>query len=370
MALNEPSIYGIKHSNRKKDGFWGKNEFNSAFPVGLANYMRDQGIKAKYIAISDNLQPVVREIDISEVYNAGSLPNTELDFAFESKYEPYQTYAYDAIDGIDLIIKDLKGNYLRPLEVKLTVLPDNSTKKAKEERWGTEIVFRPPTTIYCALGMADGCRDNMSDIRCIFEDTCRKIQNWNNTYEISRKMRDLVDLLDEFERSFYQNQRPLIMQPIWRTEGQSPFLSENAFDLFIWSDYAFSRLFLGAGELAEDLVSRQQRSVARLARCLYEISKAGKVDINSIYRQMTFDLQTDKEFSVNGRVTNLFMRCERLNKPIVKKDELFNIILNGGEKKLKPERRFDQTVYFTMANRHRGEPANHRVYVLLTRHRG
>ena len=32
------------------------------------------------------------------------------------------------------------------------------------------------------------------------------------------------------------------------------------------------------------------------------------------------------------------------------KSELFQIILDGGEQNLMPERRFDQSIYFTMMN--------------------
>lgn len=90
------------------------------------------------------------------------------------------------------------------------------------------------------------------------------------------------------------------------------------------------------------------RSTARLARCIYDISKSGKVRIDEVYRQMAFNYQTDKEFSVSGAITNRYMRSPRLESPIVPRDALYDIILNGGEKLLMPERRFDQTIYFTM----------------------
>jgi hypothetical protein len=88
--------------------------------------------------------------------------------------------------------------------------------------------------------------------------------------------------------------------------------------------------------------------MARLCRILYEISTRQKTNINRIYTEMAFDLQTDKEFAAGGRVTRNYMKSSRRKKPIMKKDCLKNIILGGGEKLLSPERRFDQTVYFTL----------------------
>jgi hypothetical protein len=44
------------------------------------------------------------------------------------------------------------------------------------------------------------------------------------------------------------------------------------------------------------------------------------------------------------------MNHERRYKPILPPKILKEIILNGGQSKLSPERRFDQTVYYTAAH--------------------
>lgn len=349
--MPEPALYGISNSNRKKSDFWSKNAFNSSFPVALANYMRDKGIKAKYIKLEKDLTTTVGEISIDEVYNAKGKANSQLDFEFESPYEPYRKYSYDGIDGIDLVVKGTDGTFLRPLEIKLTVVPDNTTFKKKPAEWGSEIVVRAATTSYCTLGMMESCKNDFQKIRSIFEPVCEKIEKWDSSVEISKNIPAFAGLIDRFEETFIDKQSPLIMQPIWKTKGQSPFLDDEAFDIFVWSDYAFTRLFLRSSRdsPADNKVSRQMRCTARMARCIYEISKSGKVHLNDIYRrQMAFNYQTDKEFAASGMVTNPFMRCDRLTHPIIKKEELFNIVLNGGEEKLQPERRFDQTIFFTM----------------------
>lgn len=44
-------------------------------------------------------------------------------------------------------------------------------------------------------------------------------------------------------------------------------------------------------------------------------------------------------------ITNVFMKSERLERPIIMKSEIKNIILGGGQELLSPERRFDAIIY-------------------------
>ena len=87
----------------------------------LANNIPAIYIRLDYV--DGALCVVADEIPISEVFHCGNKRPADLEFCFETVFEPYQQYSFDAIDGIDLVVKDLNGNYLSPLEVKLTVLP-------------------------------------------------------------------------------------------------------------------------------------------------------------------------------------------------------------------------------------------------------
>lgn len=342
----KPGLYGITSSNRGSNDLWGKNQFNSTFPVALACYMRDTGKKAVYLKLNKDLKITPTLISFDKVFNS-KLPNDQLYFAFESKFEPYQKYSHDDIGGIDLVVKSASGKYLRPLEIKLTVLPDSNTSKKKESLWGSEIVIRPATTKYCALGIADSCHRHMADIRKRFEPIGIKIQNWGNNVEISSNLEQMLQCIDSFEKDYVTRQQPLLMQPIWKTQGQSPVLADQAFDIFIWSDFALSRLFLdSAWENKNKKINRQMRSAARFFRFMYEISTSQKVALSKIYTDMVFGLQTDKEFAVAGRETNKYMSSPRLLTPCLPRSVITKIILNGGEEKLMPERRFDQTLYF------------------------
>ena len=244
-------------------------------------------------------------------------------------------------------MKDTEGNFLAPLEVKLTVLPTDQTSKQPEDKWGCELVIRSATTSYCALGMFDSVQNDARHIREIFEDACSSIQMWDNDFEMTHKMPTLCQSIDAFQKEYYQHQKPLLMQTIWKTQGKSPILADQAFDIIVWSDYAFSRLFIdGAAEPATTM-SRPMRATARLARCIWELSKSGKIRIVDIYRQMAFGNQTDKEFAIGGSKWRQYVTSDRVVRPILSKDVVDEIIEEGYIERLSPERRFDQTLYFT-----------------------
>lgn len=344
-------LFGIHHSNRSVDDHWGKNCFNSSYPTATACYMLANNIPAIYIKLDEvdgKLCVVADEIPISQVFNCGNKSAQELLFNFESVYEPYQKYSFDAIDGIDLVVRDLAGNYLSPLEVKLTVLPTDQTSKQPEERWGCELVIRAATTLYCALGMFDSVEDHSRHIREIFEDACSSIQMWDNDYEMTHKMPTLCQSLNNFQREYYTHQKPLLMQTVWKTQGKSPALADRAFDIVVWSDYAFSRLFIDGADNVANTMSRPMRATARLARCLWELSKSGKIRVVDIYRQMAFGNQTDKEFAIGGSKWRQYVMSDRIVRPILPKTVVNEIIEPGYISKLSPERRFDQTLYFTV----------------------
>lgn len=342
-------LFGIEHTNRPDMQHWSKNCFNSSFPTSLACYMMENDIPAIYakLAVVDGeLKVICEELPICELFNCGEMRSHELKFDFESKFEPYQAFSFDSIDGIDLVIRDLEGKYLAPVEVKLTVLPTSATAERPEDQWGSEIVARTATTSYCAFSIWDMVKMQHSRVREVFEDTCSNIESWTNDFEMSHKTANLRKALNTFEKEFLQYQRPLVMQPFWKTQGQSPILCDQAFDIVVWSNLAFSRLFIETAE--NKSMSRPMRASARMARCLWELSKSGKIRVEDIYRQMAFGQQTDKEVSVPGKRWRKYITTDRIINPAVSKDVLSEIIAPGYIENLRPERRFDQTLYFTV----------------------
>lgn len=118
---------------------WVRIVLTQAFLAATANYMFQNEIPAIYIKLEEvdgQLKVVPTEISLREVFNCEHRTLEELVFSFESVFAPYQQYSFDDIDSIDLVIKDINGNYLSPLEVKLTVIPTSATSSKPENLWG------------------------------------------------------------------------------------------------------------------------------------------------------------------------------------------------------------------------------------------
>ena len=355
MSANQPPIptlYGITSSNRipssgKSHNFWGKNQFNSSFPAALACWMRDEGIKPVYVHTSEGeIIASDDKISFDDVFNSNA-PNKLLRFDFEAKFPGFCGYSFDSLESIDLVVSDSKGAG-RPLEVKLTVLPDQTTFRKKEDLWGCELVVRPVSVIYAALTIYHSLIDRKEEALKLLEKTALGVGDWTNTSEILVHQKQILVTLESFLDAFSDSQVPLILQPIWKTQGKLPELADQAFDVFVWSNMALCRLFLNQAKAnpATKKVSRHLRASTRLLRCLYDLFSTGQMRRSEIVR-MALGNQTDKEFSASGAVTNPYMKHPRLTVPRVHKSVLSKIILNGGEKNLSPERRFDATIFFT-----------------------
>lgn len=343
----KPSLYGISNSNRKPSDFWGKNQFNSAFPAALACWMRDQDINPVYVHNCEGkIDASDQKISFDDVFNSKA-QNKKLRFDFEVKFPGFHGYSFDSLEAIDLVVSEdeVVG---RALEVKLTVLPDQTTFAKSEDQWGCELVIRPVSVIYAALTIYHSLIDKKADALALIKKTALGIGDWTNAVEILSHRNQILEALEIFLDTFEDFQVPLVLQPVWKTKGKLPELADQAFDIFVWSNMALCRLFLNQAKANTDSrkVSRHLRACARLLRCLYDLLSAGQMRRSEITR-MALGNQTDKEFSASGAVTNQYMKHPRLTVPRVHKSALSQIILNGGEKQLSPERRFDATIFFT-----------------------
>ena len=344
------ALYGLVHSNRnfKERIYWGKNQFNSSFPIALCCYMRDKGVNALGISMKSDLTTEISEMPFSDVFGT-NLSNDQIFFRFESDFSPFKKLVEDSLEKIDVVVvENATQKEIRPLEIKLTTLPDDGTSDFDESKYGSEIVVRSPTMRYVALSMASSNKDNLAKIKKIFEPVCKTVDNWENIAEMKSRQDKIFAALKKFLSEYCHTQKPLLVQPIWKTIRKTPQLAENCLDVFVWTDFAIVKLILES--LDEDdpgKISRPQRAALRLARFLYETSRGDSVYQKPIYDGMTFGTLNDKEFAVSGRRTNKYMSCDRLLKPAITKSEIKKIVLGGGQKYLSPERRFDSILFFS-----------------------
>ena len=150
MENIQPSLFGQKHSSRDytNPDCWGKNQFNSSFPASLIAYMYSKGLEPVYICTDMHNQIKHKYINAKVLLGIDPLSD-EAYYNYEAGYSPYEKFYSGEREKIDLVMQNYRTNeVLSGLEVKLTAIPDNTTKSLDESLWGSEIVMRPPTIMF------------------------------------------------------------------------------------------------------------------------------------------------------------------------------------------------------------------------------
>jgi hypothetical protein len=80
---------------------------------------------------------------------------------------------------------------------------------------------------------------------------------------------------------------------------------------------------------------------------LKDFSELGKINHKVVIDTLTYNTKNDKAFSISGRKTHPLMKSNELTTPRVKRDEIKQIILGGGQNYLSPERRLDAAILGT-----------------------
>lgn len=292
---------------------------------------------------------VVRDtIGIDKVF--GMPPDSDdAFFAFETSYTPYQRMVINKLPGVDLVIQsNMDGSCLKPMEIKLTALPDNRTCDLAENMYGTEIVVRPDTIVYLACHIAEHYSTNLTELKkLLFSTETEKISDWSEPSNVIPCLETIKSSLRKIIDDNTKNQSPFIMQPVWKTMGKKPELANHCLDIFIWSELAFAELILKSRHESRESINRQTRTIVWLFKMLYDYANEGRFNHGKIIDQLSFNTKNDKAFANNGIITRSFMTCERLIKPVLQKSEIKNIILGGGHKMLSPERRFDAILFYS-----------------------
>jgi hypothetical protein len=344
-----PALYGITHSNKDftQRESWGKNQFSSTFPASLVAYMANRQIDSVYLKLDKSHRIVHETIEAKNLL--GLNPDSDnLFYAFESIYSPYEQLIKGQMPRVDLATQNRKlGGCLKGLEVKLTALPDNSTCELADNQFGTEIVVRRDTIVYLACSIALLYKDRRNILKKVLDNSVKAVSDWTEAKNVLPHIKTMIRCIDEITLENIANQTPLILQPIWKTEGKSPRLAQHCLDVFVWSDFALIELFISNTRQQQNIneVSRTTRTLVWLYKMLLDFSEDGQFNHQKISDELSYNTKNDKAFAVNGKVTHPFMHCSELTKPRIQKDEIKNIILDGGQNLLSPERRFDAIIF-------------------------
>lgn len=349
MAYNkeiQPGLFGQKHASRdyRQEKFWGKNQFNSSFPASLVAYMSYKGLSPAYIRIDKNNKVVHSSITGEELFGMNPLSDN-LYYNFETNFLPYEKYYTGKREHIDLVLSDYNSyEVLKGLEIKRTALPDNTTNNLGEDRYSCEIVVRPSTICYLVCSICRNYdtkkgRDKLKSLLGNFP----KIKHWDVADEVIPFYPDILDAIEIVAKDMHSRQEPLMIQPIWKTNGKKPQLADNCLDVFVWSNLAAIHM-CRQGERNISRIARHNRSIIWIYKMLFVFYVYGHFDYDNTINDLSYGTKNDKAFAISGAVSYPLLKCKELSCPRIKKDEIKNIILGGGQNLLSPERRFDAII--------------------------
>lgn len=348
--MNKPKLFGIKHSNRdfsiKKS--WGKNQFNSAFPTALAAFLHSKKLSCKYLMLSNSLEITHHWLKVKDLF--GQEPNSnDIFYAFETSFTPYQQLVIGTLPRVDLVTQSRKkGICLAPLEIKLTALPDNTTCELEDTAYGSELVIRPDTIVYLACSIAQKFIDSRTFLKGVFQNKYNQVSDWSEGSNVRFLLTKMIDDINTICNHLENEQTPLVLQPIWKTIGKSPRLSYHCLDVFVWSNLAFTRLFIDATRSDinrnKTKISRHARTTIWLFKMLYDFAHKGQINHEFVVDNLSYNTKNDKAFALSGKITHRYMQSKELTKPRITKAAIKQIILGGGHKLLSPERRFDAII--------------------------
>ena len=341
----DPGLFGQKYSSRdyRYEDSWGKNQFNSSFPASLVAYMGSKGIDPVFICTNKNNDIVHKYISSSKLLGIDPLGD-EAYYDYEASYYPYeQYYTASKKEKIDLVmINRMTQSPVSGLEVKLTTLPDNTTKDLPDADYGSEIVVRSPTILFVACSIC-ACYDSPTGKSMLHDKLNtigQEIKDWSEIRQVAPHYNEIKEAVLAVSGDLANKQVPLIVQPIWKTNRKLTDLEDNCLDVFIWSNLSIIQMALREAS-SDDDISRNQRTIIWLYKMLWDFTQFGKFNYTDIVNGLSYNYKTDKAFSISGKLTNPFLRCKELEKPRISKFEIKNIILGDGQKLLRPERRFD-----------------------------
>lgn len=332
----QAGLYGLDATNSNRDfsrpESYGKNKINTALPVALSLYMESKNMAALCLETDEKSKDyTIRRRSISHIMGSDDIEGRR--YSFETAHPGYSHLSEGGrVPGVDLLVSDREGNPLRALEIKLTAIPDAVTSREAASRHGSELVLRPDTIFYLAAALHENNPEHTQKMRRAVKEAGSA---GKDIEALDRLKASLVDLATSG-----LEQTPLLLQPIWRTEGMSSQPAEDFMDLYCWSAPALLMLLATRGSNAGRM-SRGERSCIWLALALGGMLDGEEIDFARIVDENTYGAKNDKALSASGRETRGPMKHPHKTRPRIRKEEMRAIILGGASEHLQPERRLD-----------------------------
>lgn len=360
----KPFLYGLDHASHdfSEASSLGKNIFTNAFPLSLAQYLAAER-KLPIPMIKATLDSAGR-LTTEHVMTAWSeIIGTEPDrahFEFEGVYKGYGNYTHTSANKSDVVVIERgTGKHLRPLEIKLVVVPTSSTAKRDRKDQSCEIVVRPPTVEQLAFSIAHSYgqarRIELMDL-IVRELGQPNDYKWADEKFMIGALPRILRAAENIAKGGLDVQTPLVLTAIWRSEGQKPVLDEHAFDVFTWTDMAFLQLFIdqlrreyfksdgSRKPKAPKQISRPSRALIWLVRSLLDYTVQNTLNFSIVHSQITYGVQSDKAGSFSGTASLKHLASPEFLEPRVTRTELGEVLSPSSTQHLLPERRLDAAI--------------------------
>lgn len=345
-------LYGLENSSHDfyNPSSLGKNTFTNAFPIALAQYLALKRklpiplIRARFD--NDIIYTEHKLTDWGEIIGATPI---NAKFHFEQTFSQFEKYTDGIPNKSDVVIENVEGQHTRPLEIKLVVVPNSQTSAKEYEDQSCEIVVRPPTIEQLAFSIANSFgQDRRVELLNIITDSLQNPMDfqWSDEFWMKSKLPNILEASKSIIKSGIDIQTPFALTAIWRTIGQKPVLQENAFDIFVWTDFAFLQLFIDSfiGSMNSQRISRTARSVIWLVSALFDYSAQRTLNFSKHHSTIIYGSQTDKAGAFAGDVPLAHLKSKEFYKPRISKGELESILSKEAFEKLMPERRLDGAI--------------------------
>lgn len=349
MAQLEPGLFAQNHNNSSRDYtqeyYWGKNQFNSSFPASLVAYMSHIGVEPVYICTDKNNNVIHKYISGADLFRIDPLAENAF-YNYEASFPAYDKFYTGEREKIDLVMLDTATENDTPLiglEIKLTALPDSTTKNLEENKYSCEIVVRPPTINFIACSICNSFKTTgeKETLRAMLNSVPR-INHWEEPEEVLPHYDKILQAVLTISSYLNKKQTPLIVQPIWKTKGGKSILADDCLDVFVWSNLAVIQMCNRSDSSSNKKITRPMRTIIWIYLMLLEYTGVyGQFDYRRIVRLHSYNIANDKAYALSGTQTFEFLQCAELEHPRISKYDIKNIILGGGQNLLSPERRFD-----------------------------
>lgn len=340
-----PALFGQKYSSRdySKERYWGKNQFNSSFPASLVAYMHSLKIAPVYLKTNKQNDLVKTYILADQLFGIDPLSDSAY-YNFEAGFSPYEKFYTGAREKIDLVMLNRQTNQsLVGLEIKLTALPDNTTKNLSEDAYGCEIVMRAPTISFLACSICAAYEKKKDQLANLIRGV-GKVAHWEDADEVAVHYQEIEDALMRVSKDMSAQQVPLIVQPVWKTLGSKLKLADDCLDVFVWSNLSILQMCVRSKSKDHNPVNRFHRTMVWVYKMLFDYVAYGVFDPVTIIKNHSYGNANDKAFALSGSVSHGFLKSPELTHPRIPKSAIRHIILGGGQNLLSPERRFDAAI--------------------------